>query len=387
MCLALHLFCLMRIVSGIQGLKLCSEQFEIHEEFCANTDGHNKQQNPDFPKPTTLHLEIIIRDILKVDEENHFVEFVAFSNLWWTDPRIDIRSISKSDQQTARPTAEELKKVWTTDITYANAVHVMKRFKYYTASKDKDTGLVEIKLTMLYRTQVTCKMDFSGFPFDSHTCIWKFRSYYENVNTELLQISLVQYEEDATLATKDESIKMTSKLLPFDIEISYGEEGRFESIGRENKSMAYVQFKFIRNDEGRQKLITGYYIPTGLFATLSMISYLIKPEIVPGRMGMLVVLFLICTNIYSTVEGPSSRGFSYIEVWYIGMFTPIVMAITEYAIVLAIIKYKTEVEYDAIIFGKISLKRLIAHIDIASLCLSFLFMIVFISFYYFNIGL
>ena len=67
------------------------------------------------------------------------------------------------------------------------------------------------------------------------------------------------------------------------------------------------------------------------------------------------------------------------------MFTPIIMAITEYAIILAIMKYKTENDYETIVFGKTTLKRLIAHIDVVSLCLSFSFMIFFALFYLLNI--
>ena len=370
-------------VASTLGLKLCSD--EPQEDYCAYNQSFNKQQNPDFPSPTPIYLEIIIRDILNVDVENHLVEFVAYSNSEWTDSRFDIRSISKSDGQTARPTDEELNKLWKTDVTYANAIDVVKRFKYYTATKDKDTGLVKVKLNMLYRTQVTCEMDFSNFPFDSHTCLWKFRSYYENNKTEVLKISQIQNEKDSKLATKDEPIKEQTKLLPFEIEISPGEDGKSELVGGEYKSIAFVQFKFTRGNEGREKLITGYYIPTGLFATLSLISYLIKPEIVPGRMGMLVILFLIYTNIHGTLEGPSSRGFSFIEVWYVGMFLPIVVAIAEYAIILAIMKYKPENEYETFVFGKTTLKRLIAHIDVASLCLTFSFMIIFVSLYCLNI--
>ena len=373
------------IVACVRGLELCSEELEPDEDYCAYNQSFNKQQNPDFPYPTTVYLDVIIRDVLHVDVENHLVEFVAYSNLHWTDSRFDIRTISKSDGQTARPSAEELNKIWVTDVTYANAIDAAKRFKYVTATKDKETGLVKVKFTILYRNQVTCEMDFSNFPFDSHTCYWKLRSYYENTKTEVLKISHVQNEKDAKLATTDEPIKKQTKLLPFDIEISPGEEGKSELVGGEYKSIAFVQFKFTRGNEGRKKLITGYYIPTGLFATLSLISYLIKPEIVPGRMGMLVILFLIYTNIHGTLEGPSSRGFSYIEVWYVGMFTPIIMAITEYAIILAIMKYKTENDYETIVFGKTTLKRLIAHIDVASMCFSFSFMIFFVLFYLLNI--
>ena len=374
------------IVACVHGLKLCSsDELQPKDDYCAYNQSYNKQQNPDFPNPTTIYLEIIIRDILNVDVENHLVEFVAYSNSYWTDSRIDIRSISKSDQQTARPTDEELNLLWLTDVNYANAIHVARRFKYYTATKDQETGIVRVKLNMLYRLQITCEMDFSSFPFDSHTCLWKFRSHYENAKTEVLKISHIQNEKDSKLASKDEPIKEQTKLLPFEIEISPGDDSKSELVGGDYKSIAFVQFKFTRGNEGREKLITGYYIPTGLFTTLSLISYLIKPEIVPGRMGMLVILFLIYTNIHGTLEGPSSRGFSYIEVWYVGMFIPIIMAITEYAIILATMKYKTENDYETIVFGKTTLKRLIAHIDVASLCLSFSFMIIFVSIYFLNI--
>ena len=67
-------------------------------------------------------------------------------------------------------------------------------------------------------------------------------------------------EEDPKLATKDEPIKKQTKLLPFDIEISPGEDGEFEPIGRENKSIAFVHFKFTRQYEGRKKLITEYWL-------------------------------------------------------------------------------------------------------------------------------
>ena len=103
-------------------------------------------------------------------------------------------------------------------------------------------------------------------------------------------------------------------------------------------------------------------------------------------MGMLVVLFLIITNIHSDVEGPSSRGFSFVEVWYIGMFIPIIIAMVEYAAILAALKYKTDLQYDTESFGKIGMKRLIAHIDMAFLCISIVFMIVFVVYYYCTIN-
>ena len=47
-------------------------------------------------------------------------------------------------------------------------------------------------------------------------------------------------------------------------------------------------------------------------------------------MGMILTLFLIHANVYNSVDGPKSRGMSYIEVWMIGTQIPILVALTEY---------------------------------------------------------
>ena len=48
---------------------------------------------------------------------------------------------------------------------------------------------------------------------------------------------------------------------------------------------------------------------------------------------------LIVTNVYNSVEAPTQRGFSYIEIWLIGIQIPILVAIFEYGILLAMKKY------------------------------------------------
>ena len=62
----------------------------------------------------------------------------------------------------------------------------------------------------------------------------------------------------------------------------------------------------------------------------------------PGRLGLLVTLHLIAANIYISVEGPRQRGFSYIEIWMVGMQVPILIAIIEYGIILAMKKQDTK---------------------------------------------
>ena len=52
-----------------------------------------------------------------------------------------------------------------------------------------------------------------------------------------------------------------------------------------------------------------------------------------------MTLDLIVTNVYNSVKAPAQRGFSYIEIWMIGVQVPILVGILEYATLLALKKY------------------------------------------------
>ena len=103
-------------------------------------------------------------------------------------------------------------------------------------------------------------------------------------------------------------------------------------------STAQMRIDFERTKKSRQKIFVSYHIPTAVFSSLSLLSYFIPTDSVPGRMGMLIMLYLIQINTYNSVEAPPNRGFSSIEIWFIGIQSPILFAILEYGILLAIMK-------------------------------------------------
>ena len=76
-------------------------------------------------------------------------------------------------------------------------------------------------------------------------------------------------------------------------------------------------------------------------------------------MGMIVVLYLISANVYNSVDAPSNRGFSFIEVWMIGTQIPILLAVFEYGLVLYLkkIKIKSAEEIEAIKQNEKGLRR------------------------------
>ena len=68
----------------------------------------------------------------------------------------------------------------------------------------------------------------------------------------------------------------------------------------------------VRAEDVKLELLLGFnpsiiaveqiYLPCILFVCVSWVSFLIKPEMVPGRMALLVTLFLVLVNIFNTVR-------------------------------------------------------------------------------------
>ncbi len=55
---------------------------------------------------------------------------------------------------------------------------------------------------------------------------------------------------------------------------------------------------------------------------------------VPGRMGMIVTLYLIMINSYNSVEAPSERGLSFIDIWFVACQISLAFAIIQYGFIL-----------------------------------------------------
>ena len=55
------------------------------------------------------------------------------------------------------------------------------------------------------------------------------------------------------------------------------------------------------------------YLPSGMFVMVSWISFLIPPDVVPGRMTLLITIFLVLVNIFNTITTniPKAEGWKH----------------------------------------------------------------------------
>ena len=65
------------------------------------------------------------------------------------------------------------------------------------------------------------------------------------------------------------------------------------------------------------KYIISYYMKSGLLVASSWISFVIPPDVIPGRMALLITLLLALINLSGTVidKRPSTKNTTILEIW------------------------------------------------------------------------
>ena len=76
---------------------------------------------------------------------------------------------------------------------------------------------------------------------------------------------------------------------------------------------------------------------------ISWISFTVKADAVPGRLGLLLMLLLMMINMNNTVSSniPKSSKVTPITFWIIGSIFFVYSAILEYAFILVLMKFRT----------------------------------------------
>ena len=78
-----------------------------------------------------------------------------------------------------------------------------------------------------------------------------------------------------------------------------------------------------------------------MFVVVSWVSFIINPEVVPGRIGLLVTIFLVLVNIFNRVQSkaPVSMSLNAVDLYLIVSIGHVFLALSEYAIVLFLAKH------------------------------------------------
>ena len=143
------------------------------------------------------------------------------------------------------------------------------------------------------KVTVYCDFDFQSYPFDEQECDFSLFEVVYDMNSVILE----EVEDCLRYGgNRSQYLEKGWISLPERHEIPY--TVRMKTMGTKNvyyedyPPFSYQTIRFVLKRNSRSLLIGSFYVPTGLFAFLSMGSFIINAEIVSIR----------CTEIFMSLK-------------------------------------------------------------------------------------
>ena len=316
-------------------LPICqSTSVDNKAKLCTNYANYSKIQYPSIP--CFIDTKLTVQDIIKVDESDQLIELLLMNQMHWTDSRIGL-ILNNETKPSSYPwylvIDDEFNEIWKPYFKYFNAIDSKKGAAVSNTLWYKDPG--EFYYEHDFLLTISCEMEFGAFPFDHHACFLRFFNRIGTDQQVVLNKPVVVFDE------KSDGYHGNAKRLRFEVEMEALPTTLFERNVGSSYKYSQVNVKIILRRKSREifGLFSTFYFPTLIFSILSLVSYAIPIDSVPGRIMLLITLYLVMFNTYISVEAPKSRGFSHLDVWAIGIQIPIIVAILEYGLLLSISKY------------------------------------------------
>jgi len=284
-----------------------------------------------------LHFTFSVREISEIKDSDQVLKIPMYFTVKWQENRlvVDPKHRSWQDNSTGpegenTEEAETLKHLWKPNLE----IYGLEDFQNHKILGEMAGLRITVKKDVKYDIKVTiaisCQMDFSQYPFDSHLCTFQVGSYFYDKNSVTCTSEF--FDPSLESSRVERKLQHTVKFRNLSAEKS---EVRLTSG---NYSACGFEVVLVRKHE---PLVYQVYIPCVLFVTVSWISFIIDPKVVPGRMSLLVILFLVIINVFNNVRtnAPSaaSTRLNAIDKYIITCIFSIFSAIIEYALILSML--------------------------------------------------
>ena len=166
-------------------------------------------------------------------------------------------------------------------------------------------------------------MDFNRYPFDSQICPFRVSGYDDDdkiVNNTCVVDRKFMDEYATTIQYMIGIVELPPKY-------------RTHTTLGHNYTKCGFAIVYTRS---KTQLFFQVYLTAGMLVVVSWASFLINPNIVPGRMGLLVTLLLVLVNIFNGFKSssPPSTGLNALDLYLIICICHVFCVLAEYAIVL-----------------------------------------------------
>ena len=166
----------------------------------------------------------------------------------------------------------------------------------------------------------SCQMDIKDYPFDLQTCSYELTSLRHDHNAILFNVSFNDSSEMSNFAPE-----YTFKIFSYDethrveledyTQVSRGEIGKRKNMKMSTSTSLHSIIGFeIRFARSFSKYLWTYFLPSFLAVFIAGCSFIIPPSSVPGRMMLLVTLFLVQMELLQSLQVSSKYGSTYLYV-------------------------------------------------------------------------
>ena len=171
-----------------------------------------------------------------------------------------------------------------------------------------DEGYDRIVQTTELIPKSSCQMDIKDYPFDLQNCSYELTSLMHDHNEILFNFSIDSSEKSNFAPEYTYKIFSYDEIHTVELEdysqISRGEIGERKNMKKMSRSTSHhsiIGFE-IRFARSFSKYLWTYFLPSFLAVFIAGCSFIIPPSSVPGRMMLLVTLFLVQMELLQSLQ-------------------------------------------------------------------------------------
>ena len=311
----------------------------IPREYDRNIEPWRGSNVNDTHFPWLYQFQFNILDVQKVDDNEQTLSISTKFQITWLEPRLRINSSAIEWKDTKLGSLDEinvspgvLDALWIPDVEIYGMETIEEKRVLKTMSSIQINKTRFVQYEALLDFTISCQMTFDRYPLETHACPFRIGSY-ESTNETVSCTSKHVYDLERQRSLQ---YSIEYEELP-EADRTYSNNAIFDT-----KIFAVCGFNILLARNRVQILFQVYFVCI-LFVIVSWVSFIIQPQIVPGRMALLVTIFLVLINVFNEFKAhaPASKNLNAMDVYIIVCIGHVFLALIEYAVVLVHENYKT----------------------------------------------
>ena len=282
---------------------------------------------PDFSQGAPVNVSIVIEldQISDINDHEGIVEMLMEISVTWQDDRI----VNKSDEcyQEIRPS--DAQKMWKPAFYVLNSKTMNRKATHMLTDTVSQMVVTDGRIHRVWdlTLKLLCDFKFTNYPFDQQDC--RFGMANKNLDDKLV---LLEYYGSFQNGFKYNETQQ--RKLPYTIAIQQISENE-KFVIWDGLHHSVIGFEIVLNRKFTPYMLN-IYLPSTALTIISMFSFLIPPDVVPGRMALLITIYLVLANTGNSARenSPTSGETTLIDIWLQICQAFVALALFEYALLL-----------------------------------------------------